>query len=179
MTLPPLAPGKIPAFHTLGDDVFEDLCRELIQEEDDVQAAERYGTRGQRLVALAAKISKARLTDDERDALSSSVLDACSCVVLYPEQLANWRGLACFRPRFTCLSPRESRAEYSRRGSSSHRGPRNPVPTIRRSTPASLKHRPVHSAAPRLRRNRSRFPRDRCLRFLHVAGRAVPARPPA
>lgn len=41
MTLPPLAPGKIPAFHTLGDDVFEDLCRELIQEEDDVQAAER------------------------------------------------------------------------------------------------------------------------------------------
>ncbi len=48
MTLPPLVPGKIPAFHTLGDDVFEDLCRELIQEEDDVQAAERYGTRGQR-----------------------------------------------------------------------------------------------------------------------------------
>ena len=48
MTLPPLAPGKIPAFHTLGDDVFEDLCRELIQEEDDVQGAERYGTRGQR-----------------------------------------------------------------------------------------------------------------------------------
>lgn len=33
MTLPPLAPGRIPAFHTLGDDVFEDLCRELIQEE--------------------------------------------------------------------------------------------------------------------------------------------------
>ena len=27
MTLPPLAPGKIPAFHTLGDDVFEDLFR--------------------------------------------------------------------------------------------------------------------------------------------------------
>jgi tetratricopeptide (TPR) repeat protein len=48
MTLPPLAPGKIPAFHTLGDDVFEDLCRELIQEEENVQAAERYGTRGQR-----------------------------------------------------------------------------------------------------------------------------------
>lgn len=46
MTLPPLSPGKIPAFHTLGDDVFEDLCRELIQEEDNVQAAERYGTCG-------------------------------------------------------------------------------------------------------------------------------------
>jgi hypothetical protein len=48
MSLPPLAPGKIPAFHTIGDDVFEDLCRELVQEEDDVHAAERYGTRGQR-----------------------------------------------------------------------------------------------------------------------------------
>lgn len=48
MSLPPLAPGKIPAFHTLGDDVFEDLCRELIQEDDGVQSAERYGTRGQR-----------------------------------------------------------------------------------------------------------------------------------
>jgi len=43
MTLPPLAPGKIPAFHTLGDDLFEDLCRELVQEEDNVQTAERYG----------------------------------------------------------------------------------------------------------------------------------------
>jgi hypothetical protein len=52
MTLPPVAPGKIPAFHAIGDDVFEDLCRELIQEEDDVQAAERYGTRGPRQEAL-------------------------------------------------------------------------------------------------------------------------------
>jgi tetratricopeptide (TPR) repeat protein len=48
MTLPPLSPGKIPPFHTLGDDTFEDLCRELLQEEENVQGAERYGTRGQR-----------------------------------------------------------------------------------------------------------------------------------
>jgi hypothetical protein len=48
----------------------------------------------------------------------------CSRVVLYPEQLANCRGLACFRPRFTCLSPRESRAEYLR---SSRRGRYDPL----------------------------------------------------
>ena len=35
------------AFHELGHDAFEDLCRELVQEEDEVSSAERYGTPGQ------------------------------------------------------------------------------------------------------------------------------------
>ena len=41
MTIPPLRPGMVPPFHELGPDVFEDLCRELVQEEDDVTSAER------------------------------------------------------------------------------------------------------------------------------------------
>ena len=36
MTIPPLRPGMVPPFHELGPDVFEDLCRELVQAEDDV-----------------------------------------------------------------------------------------------------------------------------------------------
>lgn len=48
MPLPPIAPGKIPPFYSLGEDPFEDLCRELVQEDQDVHTAERYGTRGQR-----------------------------------------------------------------------------------------------------------------------------------
>ena len=44
----PLQPGKVPRFHELGPDVFEDLCRELVQAEDDVTKVERYGTPGQR-----------------------------------------------------------------------------------------------------------------------------------
>lgn len=47
MTLPALRPGIVPAFHERGDDTFEDLCRELAQEEDSVESVERYGTRGQ------------------------------------------------------------------------------------------------------------------------------------
>ena len=30
-TIPPLRPGMVPPFHELGPDVFEDLCRELVQ----------------------------------------------------------------------------------------------------------------------------------------------------
>ena len=45
MITPPLRPGMVPPFHELGPDVFEDLCRELVQEEDT--RAERYGTPGQ------------------------------------------------------------------------------------------------------------------------------------
>ena len=37
----------VPRFHEIGHDVFEDLCRELVQEEDNVTSAERYGTLGQ------------------------------------------------------------------------------------------------------------------------------------
>ena len=37
----------VPAFHQLGPDVFADLCRELVQEEDNVTGAESYGTSGQ------------------------------------------------------------------------------------------------------------------------------------
>ena len=48
MTIPPLRPGMVPSFYELGPDVFEDLCRELVQAEDDVPSAERYGTPGQR-----------------------------------------------------------------------------------------------------------------------------------
>ena len=48
MTTPPLRPGRVPTFHELGEDAFEDLCREIVQEEDGVATAERYGTRGQR-----------------------------------------------------------------------------------------------------------------------------------
>ena len=48
MTIPPLRPGLVPPFHELGPDVFEDLCRELVQEEGNVTGAERYGTHGQR-----------------------------------------------------------------------------------------------------------------------------------
>ena len=48
MTTPPLRPGWVPTFNELGEDAFEDLCREIVQEEDGVATAERYGTRGQR-----------------------------------------------------------------------------------------------------------------------------------
>lgn len=42
----------VPAFHELGDDLFEDLCREVAQEEDDVATVERYGTSGQRQLGI-------------------------------------------------------------------------------------------------------------------------------
>ena len=42
----------VPAFHELGDDLFEDLCREVTQEEDDVATVERYGTSGQRQLGI-------------------------------------------------------------------------------------------------------------------------------
>ena len=48
MHFPPLRPGLVPPFHQLGEDAFEDLCRELVQEEEGVDNADRYGTRGQR-----------------------------------------------------------------------------------------------------------------------------------
>ena len=35
MTPPPLRPDLVPRFHEFGDDEFEDLCRELAQEEHD------------------------------------------------------------------------------------------------------------------------------------------------
>ena len=53
MSFPPLRPGLIPPFHELGEDAFEDLSRELLQEEPDVEAVERYGTRkGQRQLGI-------------------------------------------------------------------------------------------------------------------------------
>ena len=52
MITPPLQPGKVPRFHELGHDLFEDLCRELVQEEDNVTSAERYGTPGQRQLGV-------------------------------------------------------------------------------------------------------------------------------
>jgi len=52
MTVPPLRTGMVPAFHELGDDLFEDLCREVTQEEDDVATVERYGTSGQRQLGI-------------------------------------------------------------------------------------------------------------------------------
>jgi tetratricopeptide (TPR) repeat protein len=43
----------IPRFHELGEDQFEDLCREIFQEEPDVETVERYGTRkGQRQLGI-------------------------------------------------------------------------------------------------------------------------------
>lgn len=47
MTLPPARPGRVPNFNELGDEAFEDLCRDLVQEEPIVETADRYGTRGQ------------------------------------------------------------------------------------------------------------------------------------
>lgn len=52
MTVPPLRPGMVPAFHELDDDLFENLCREVTQEEDDVATVERYGTSGQRQLGI-------------------------------------------------------------------------------------------------------------------------------
>ena len=52
MIIPPLQPGKVPRFHELSHDLFEDLCRELMQEEDNVTTAERYGTQGQRQLGV-------------------------------------------------------------------------------------------------------------------------------
>ena len=52
MTISPLRPGMVPPFHQIGHDAFEDLCRELVQDEDDVTSAERYGTPGQRQLGV-------------------------------------------------------------------------------------------------------------------------------
>ena len=89
-------------------------------------------------------------------------------------------------PRLGVLSPsfylpvtsRITRRVFSPEDLLSHRGPLHSVEatTQGNETPAYLKHRPVHSAAPRLRRNRSRFPRDRCLRSSR-RGRYDPLRP--
>ena len=48
MTTPPLRPGFVPPFHELGPDIFEALCRELLQEEPDVKSVDLYGTSGQK-----------------------------------------------------------------------------------------------------------------------------------
>lgn len=42
----------IPRFFELGDDAFEDLCREVLQEEPYVEAVERYGDKGQRQLGI-------------------------------------------------------------------------------------------------------------------------------
>jgi len=42
----------VPPLYDLGDDIFEDLCRELAQEEEGVDNVERYGTRGQRQLGV-------------------------------------------------------------------------------------------------------------------------------
>jgi hypothetical protein len=43
-----MRPGDPPAFHRLGEYVFQDLCRDLLDTDDDVSYCEVYGVRGQR-----------------------------------------------------------------------------------------------------------------------------------
>jgi hypothetical protein len=100
MTLPPPSPGKIPAFHTLGDDVFEDLCRELIQEEDDVQAADpAMGPVATLLMRrLWADLPKElrRLLENDQDLLRTLGVSMTSIVEIGPlrvERKAVWDAL--------------------------------------------------------------------------------------
>ena len=48
MTTLPLRPGFVPPLHELGPDIFEALCRDLLQEEPGVKSVDLYGTSGQK-----------------------------------------------------------------------------------------------------------------------------------
>jgi hypothetical protein len=45
---PELGMGALPPFHKLGEYLFQDLCRDLLDSDSDVAYCEVYGTRGQR-----------------------------------------------------------------------------------------------------------------------------------
>lgn len=47
MMPPGIRPGENPPFHNLGEYVFQDLCRDLLDAEPDVDTCEVYGERGQ------------------------------------------------------------------------------------------------------------------------------------
>lgn len=48
MMSPCIRPGDLPPFHNLGEYVFQDLCRDLLDAEPDIATCEVYGERGQR-----------------------------------------------------------------------------------------------------------------------------------
>jgi len=48
MMSPGIRPGALPLFHTLGEYVFQELCRDLLDTEPDIATCEIYGERGQR-----------------------------------------------------------------------------------------------------------------------------------
>ena len=45
-----MRPGLVPPIHEIGEYVFEDLCRDLAQEEESVETAEIYGLGGCQLI---------------------------------------------------------------------------------------------------------------------------------
>jgi hypothetical protein len=48
MMSPCIRPGDLPPFHDLGEYVFQELCRDLLDAEPDIATCEVYGERGQR-----------------------------------------------------------------------------------------------------------------------------------
>jgi hypothetical protein len=44
---PGIRPGENPPFHRLGEYIFQDLCRDLFEEEDEIATCSIYGERGQ------------------------------------------------------------------------------------------------------------------------------------
>ena len=112
MTLPPLRPGMVPAFHELGHDAFEDLCRDLVQEEDEVTSAERYGTPGQTQWGVDLVLSKNPIDAVRR---ADSTLDARRVATFVTaESLCSARPVCRLFP--TCFS---SSSWPSRAGSTS------------------------------------------------------------
>lgn len=48
MMSPGIRPGDLPPFHNLGEYVFQDLRRDLLDAEPDIATCEVYGERGQK-----------------------------------------------------------------------------------------------------------------------------------
>lgn len=44
---PGIRPGDLPAFHKLGEYVFQELCRDLLDADEEISYCEVYGVRGQ------------------------------------------------------------------------------------------------------------------------------------
>jgi hypothetical protein len=93
----------IPRFYELGEDQFEDLCREIFQEEPDVETVERYGmladTSGatnileswlnnspDRLALLQPELRALLMPD----AIARMMRDACSGISAKTDERVNW-----------------------------------------------------------------------------------------
>ena len=108
MMSPCIRPGDLPPFHDLGEYVFQELCRDLLDAEPDIATCEVYGERGQRQdgIDLRAYCKES----------NGIVVGQCKCYQDFPpaeirqaseDFLAHWDrwGIGKIKPLFTPSHP--------------------------------------------------------------------------